>query len=155
MRTTRIQRDGFSLLEVILAFTILTGSMVVLGELARLGLQNARIARDTAQAQLLCESKLAELTAGLLPVESVSDAEFEEIVGNGVITWLYSIDVQPAMLAGGTVEGMSAVEVTVVQDLDENKRPVHFSLIRWMPDPVDEMAVESAAESAESELGAF
>ncbi|MEE8452588.1 MAG: prepilin-type N-terminal cleavage/methylation domain-containing protein [Thermoguttaceae bacterium] len=141
MKTTRVQRDGFSLMEVILALAILTGSLAVLGELARLGLQNARIARDTAQAQLLCESKLAEVTAGLLPAMSVSDTEFEEVVGDGSIVWLYSIDVQPTEVAG-----MSAVEVTVVQEMDENKRPVHFSLVRWMPDPVDETLMETEME---------
>jgi len=144
VRNTRIQRDGFSLLEVILALAILTGSIAVLGELARLGLRNAQIARDTAQAQLLCESKLAEVTAGLLPVESVSGAEFEEVVGDGSIAWIYSIDVQLT-----EIEGMSAVEVTVVQDMDDNKRPVHFSLIRWMPDPVEEVATEPEMEGME------
>ena len=146
MKATRIQRGGFSLMEVILALAILTGSLAVLGELARLGLQNARIARDTAQAQLLCESKMAEVTAGILPLQSASSAEFEDIVGDGTIGWLYSVDVQAT-----DIEGMSSVQVTVVQDMDESKRPVQFSLVRWMPDPVDETAMEEDMEGMESE----
>ena len=151
MKTTRMQRDGFSLLEVILALAILTGAIAVLGELARLGLRNAQIARDTAQAQLLCESKLAELTAGLLPVEPVSGAQFEEVVGDGTVAWVYSIDVQPAQSEGSRIEGMSAVEVTVVQKIDKIKGPIHFSLIRWMPDPVEEESTESEIEGMEGE----
>ena len=136
-----MKRGGFSLLEVILALAILAGSMAVLGELARLGLQNAQIARDTAQAQLLCESKLAEITAGITPMQAVSDAEFEEPVGDGTMKWLFSIDVQQT-----NCQGMSAVRVTVVQDLPEKKRPVDFSLVRWMLDPEVE-----AEESTETE----
>ena len=72
IRTTR----GFSLLEVILALGILVGAMAVLGELARHGLDSARIARDSAMAQLLCESKLSEITAGLIRPEPVSNVPF-------------------------------------------------------------------------------
>ena len=137
-----MKRGGFSLLEVILALAILGGGLAVLGELARLGLRNAQIARETAQAQLLCESKLAEITAGITPLQGVSGVEFEEPLGNGTMKWLYSIDVQQT-----DCEGMSAVRVTVVQDLPEEKRPVDFSLVRWMQDDPE---VE-AAESTETE----
>jgi len=146
MKTARTRHKGFSLLEVILALAILTGAITVLGELARLGLLNARTARDTAQAQLLCESKLAELTAGLTPVESVSDVPFEEPVGDGMVEWLYSIDVQPT-----EIEGMSAVTVTVGPDIEAKKKPIHFSLTRWIADEVEEEATEPAAEGMPSE----
>ena len=140
-----MKRDGFLLLEVILALAILTGAMAVLGELARLGLLNARIARDTTQAQLLCESKLAELTARITPAQTVSDAKFEEPVGDGSIDWIYSIDLEATDL-----EGLVAVRVTVMQDMAENQRPVQFSLVRWMPDPDVELSSESETEAAEN-----
>ena len=54
-------RGGFSLLEVILALAILIGILAVLSELVGLGVRNARVARAMTQAQLLCESKLAEI----------------------------------------------------------------------------------------------
>src|SRR5687767_7391349 len=54
-------RAAFSLLEVILALTILVGAIVVLGELVRLGTMTAAGARDLTQAQLLCESKMSEI----------------------------------------------------------------------------------------------
>ena len=50
---------------MILALTILAGAMAVLGEVSRLALRNADGARDLARAQLLAESKLAEIQAGI------------------------------------------------------------------------------------------
>ena len=69
--------DGFSILEVILALAILGGSIAVLGELASRGLHNAQVAADLAHAQLLCESKLAEITAGITFPDPVQNARFD------------------------------------------------------------------------------
>jgi len=138
-RRRKESRHGFSLLEVILALAILTGAIVTLGEVARMAIQNAQIARDATQAQLLCESKLAEITAGITPPDPVSNAELESsvgdesvsgILGEGEIGWLYSISVDYT-----DEPGIVAVCVTVAQDLPPEKRPVQFSLVRWMPDP--------------------
>ena len=57
---------AFSLLEVILALAILAGAVAVFSELSRGALENAGTARDLARAELLCESKLAEIAAGLI-----------------------------------------------------------------------------------------
>ena len=43
------KRSGFTLLEVILAMTILAGAMAVLGEVGRLALKNASAAKDLAR----------------------------------------------------------------------------------------------------------
>ncbi len=138
---------GFSLLEVILAIAILAGAIAVLGEVARLGMRNASRARDLAQAQLLCESKLAEILAGIEPAESVEGVSFETGLSP---EWLYSIEtavVDPA--------GLLEVRVTVEQDLPPEKQPVRCALVRWMVDPavivsedVAASAEEAAAESA-------
>ena len=62
-------RRGFSLLEVLLASSILLGCVIVLGHLAYLGRRNARAALDSSTAQILCESKMGELLAGIAPLE--------------------------------------------------------------------------------------
>ena len=135
---------GFSLLEVVLALAILTGAIAVLGEVVRTGVRNAQIARDQTQAQLLCESKLAEITAGIIPAESVQGAMFEtNPVDDGEIPWLYSIE-----LGAIDQEGLVAVRVTVAQDLRPELRPVEFSLTRWMVDPGVVFEEESFTESA-------
>ena len=137
---------GFSLLEVILALAILAGAIAVLGELSRLGMDSARIARDGTYAQLLCESKLAEITAGLARCEPEQEIPFGTVADRGEPDWLYSIDVTPV-----DEQGLVEVRVTVTQDLPLEKRPVEFSLVRWMVDPSVESS-DAVTEEAGSEV---
>jgi len=125
-----MRRAGFSLLEVILAVAILAGAVAVLGELARLGIRNARIARDMTEAQLRCESLLAEISAGIALPEPIAGAPFAIDDPNATPGWLYTIE-----LATIDQEGLMAVRVTVHQDLPKRKRPVRFALTRWILDP--------------------
>jgi len=118
-------RAAFSLLEVLLATGILLGAIAVLGELARLGRLNALAARDQTQAQLLCESKLSEILAGAESAEPHSDQPLTEAPG-----WLFRVEREPL-----EHEGLTSLRVTVAQDLPEAKRPVRFSLVRWMREP--------------------
>ena len=144
LRTARRNRGcgAFSLLEVVLALAILVGALAVLGELVSLGTRNAQRARDLTQAQLLCESKLAEITSGISPAEPVQRATFEYDP-----EWLYSIEFEQA-----GQEGLVAVRVTVVQDLPAEKRPAEFSLVRWIHDAGVELPEQTdAAEPAEEE----
>jgi len=140
---------------VILSLAILTGAIAALGEAARLAIRNARIARDVTQAQLLCESKLAEITAGILQPDPVARVPFERdfaegelggTAGDDEIPWLYSIDVEEV-----EEEGLVAVRVTVVQDLPEEKAPAKCELVRWMLDPDVEIFESSTGEEAGSE----
>ncbi len=129
-----MRKAGFSLLEVILALAILAGSIAVLGESSRLALKNAQVARDLAHAQLLCESKLAEITTGITAAETVSNTAFDATTTASLDpsepAWMYSIETQPT-----DEEGLIAVRVTVTRNLPAEKHPVTFSLVRWMPDP--------------------
>jgi prepilin-type N-terminal cleavage/methylation domain-containing protein len=125
----RCQRRGFSLLEVVLALAILVGAIAVLGELVRLGTTNASSARELTQAQLLCESKMAEIAAGLILPEAVQSVPCEYNP-----EFLYSIDLQPTEMPG-----LVALQVTVFQDLPASHRPVEFSLVRWIQDPLLEL----------------
>lgn len=144
-------RSGYSLLEVILATAILLGSVVVLGELASIGRKHVNSAEKLAAAQLVCETKLNEILAGLSPLESVAETPVEstdfaprgeladdalassEILASETLEaapqWLYSVDVQPL-----DWPGLVALKVTVTEDV-EIKRPAHFSIVRWVRDP--------------------
>lgn len=130
------KRGGFSLLEVILAMAILAGSIAVLGEAIRLGMRNAQITCDMTQAQLLCASKLDEISSGLALVAAVPSAEFDCVVGDGQTIWLYSISLEATL-----EEGLDVVCVTVTQD--NVPEPVTFSLYRWVPNAGAEIAAES------------
>lgn len=143
--SSRIPPAGFSLLEIILALAILAGAIAVLSEVSRLGLQNARFAQDMARAQSLCEGKLAEITAGLLPAESAEDVPFEDELDPSLSEWLYSIEVNPAV-----EEGLLEVRVTVTKDAPSEMRPVRVSLVRWMIDPSVDFSLETTEEGSES-----
>lgn len=132
---------GFSLLEVILALAILGGAVAVLGEAARLALRNAEFTRDMARAQLLCESKLSEIVAGIASAEPVQRAILEKAADPGEPAWLYSIEKTSL-----DDDGLSSICVTVARDLPMEKHPVSFSLVRWIADT-------SAMDSETSDSG--
>ncbi|MEZ6073786.1 MAG: hypothetical protein R3C10_26785 [Pirellulales bacterium] len=118
---------GFTLLEVMLASTILLGAVIVLGELAHLGIRNAAAARDLTTAEFLCRGTMNEITSGILPADEVESAVVTSAPG-----WVYSVEVVPLEHAG-----LSSLRVTVAQDLPEEKRPITFSLFRWVPAELD------------------
>jgi hypothetical protein len=122
---------------VILALAILAGTIAILGELVSLGVRNARAARDMTQAELLAESKMAEIAAGIMATEAVQGAPCETDPDN----WLYSIAVEPTEM-----EGLLSVTVTVTQNVPN--RPAEFSLVRWMRDPEAIATAESNAAAA-------
>ena len=128
---------AFTLMEVILSLAILTGAIAVLGELARIGLDNADYTHKLTTAQLLCETKMAEITSEITLPDPVSGVSFEsEMTGETASmidpdepTWLYSIESDLI-----DENGLLQITVTVYQDLPEEKRPVTCSLVRWMVD---------------------
>ena len=115
---------GLTLLEVILALTILALSMVAIGELIRIGTHNARDAQDLTQAQILCESKLSEIVAGVTPYEPVIRASMPLDPD-----WYYSVQLEPTEEAG-----VMTLAVTVETHIERNQ-PVAYTLVRWVPDP--------------------
>lgn len=132
----RRQRRAFSLLEVILALAILVAALAVIGELNDLGLRSARQASALTEAQLLCDGKLAEIAAGVVPAVAAGPVPLETDPA-----WLYIVGVTPLL-----DEGLIAVQVTVMENLSPEKRPAEFTLVRWMVDPTV-AATEAALEA--------
>ena len=125
LRARRPSRRGLSLLEVILALTILALALTVLGDLVSLGTRSAASARDLTRAQLLCESKLAELTSGVVAIAPLQQVELEMDPD-----WLYTVDVQPVASSG-----LVALTITVEQHVESRRHAAMYSLTRWIPDP--------------------
>lgn len=146
-------RGGFSLLEVILAIGILAGASVLTGSIIRQGLQNTAAARDLTKAQIYCQSKLAEIAAGIEAAGPASDIPLDK---EG--KWVCSITTEPV----GDYS-LLAVTVTVNRVDKTGPRQVSYSLTQWIVDPESETATESgdasetstdsAASSASSSAG--
>lgn len=117
-------RGGFSLLEVLLATGILAGCLIVLAELAAIGRQHADDAQKLTTAQAICQTKLSEILAGLVPAEPIEEQEVEGEPG-----WLVSIDAAPL-----AQRGLLALRVTVTENV-QDRPPRQVSVVRWLPDP--------------------
>jgi Tfp pilus assembly protein PilV len=126
------KRAGFSLMEVLLATAILLGSILVLMELAGIGRYYIRSVEHLSEAQLLCQSKLNELLAGLAPLEEVQDRPVPDHAD-----WEYSVEIRPV---SGLEVSLLRVTVTEVRRSNEatqelRGRPKTFTLSRWIPNP--------------------
>lgn len=129
------RRNGLTLLETILAMTILGVSMAVVGELVRLGARHASAARELTTAQLLCESTLQEIAAGAIAAASTGEQPCESDP-----EWVYSVTT-----AAVDQPGVIAVEVTVKRAEAFSDRPVSVTLIRWIADPEATSGEEGAS----------
>ena len=156
------RKRGMTLLEIMLALGVLAGSLAIIANLSRLSTNNAISARDTTQAQFLCESIMSRLMSGMIEFESVFDEpvydpvlDFDE-VGTSYSTsfgtehkWVYSIEIN-------TLDDYGLLEVIVLveQHLPNSARePASCRLVRWMLDKAmaKEMLESEAAEASSSE----
>jgi type II secretory pathway pseudopilin PulG len=118
---------GFSLLEVILSLAILAGALAALGEVMRLGDQNAAAAADKSRAAMLAESVIAEMLVGARPVASVGATSLPL---EDDPPWTASIEV-----VATEYQELVAVRVTIAQQLPAEQEPAQCALVRWMPNP--------------------
>ncbi|MGA2066387.1 MAG: prepilin-type N-terminal cleavage/methylation domain-containing protein [Thermoguttaceae bacterium] len=141
-------RPGYSLLEVILALAILSGALAALGEVARHTMQNVTVDRVLTRAEMLCESKLAEIVSGLTPPDPAQGTLVDDGQELGDPGWQYTLEVDPI-----DSQGLVAVRITVQQDLPAERHPVEFSLVRWITTPDALASLSSANNSSSSNAG--
>lgn len=84
----RSSRSGLTILEVLLSLGLFLGALAALSQLWYGGVRASVQARLSTQAILRCESKLNEAVAGVIPLQSTSDAPFEDDP-----TWTWSLQV--------------------------------------------------------------
>ena len=130
-------------MEVILSLAILGGSVVVIGEMARSAFQNAHIARDTVQAELLAESILAKVMLGIIKLEPVFDLpvglnttnQLDIVADTHADLWLYSLEVVEIDVLydvdDNEIGYLVEIAATVRRNLPEERRPVACRLVRW------------------------
>ena len=140
--TAPLKHTGMTILEVILSLALLGGTVAVIGEMARISFQNARIARNLIQAELLAESILAKVRLGIIEMTPEFDVpvgaghtnqtdiiQDTHAVSEGNITdarWFYSIEVIDI------TDYLAEIAVTVRQNVSETPQPVVCRLVRWL-----------------------
>jgi general secretion pathway protein I len=126
MKQTRLNcHQGLTLLEVIVSIAILGAAMALIANVIYVGSRSAGRVRWSSEAQLLGDSKMAELSAGIVPLQSAGLSVLPENP-----RWSWSVDVGAAQ-----INGLLMATVTV-QPTDGGADPrQRFTLTRWLPDP--------------------
>jgi len=136
------QRQGLTLLEVILALAIFVGSLAVITKLVELGVRASHYAQLQTRAVMLAESKMGEIVAGILPLDSASGDTFPEDPA-----WQWQVSV-----SDGPVDGLRWVSLAVFPastgELARNRDRVEYVLSRWLLDPSYSADLDLAASGS-------
>lgn len=124
-RVGRSGRDGLTLLEILLSVAIFFGALAVLSQLAWNGTRSAVQARLKTQAIIRCEAKLAEVIAGIEPMQPKSNVPFPDNAH-----WSWSLVVSET-----TFPELLQLDVTVSHTGNSRLANVSFTLRRWTRDP--------------------
>lgn len=126
-RNERRVRAGLSLLEVVLALTILAVATALLAQVSTRATNNGLMAQRLAVAQMLSESKMSEVLAGAIPLTSSSWTQITDSGRRG--TWYYQIQTVTAQRPN-----MIGVRLSVTDQPDATNSELFF-IVRWMIDP--------------------
>lgn len=121
------QRSGLTLLEVLVSVAIFLGSLAAILQILSIGKRAEMMTRLQTEAVMRCESKMAEVVAGVQELVAVTDQDFTDSDGSGV--WQWSLD--PA--ESGT-SGLLQVTVSV-RYVVGGEAVAGTSLSRYMRDP--------------------
>jgi general secretion pathway protein I len=119
-------RRGITLYEVVIALVIFSGAMAAISEGVSTGVRAALQSRLQSQAILLCESKMGEVMAGVVPHSTTGETSFTEAQLQG---WTWALNVKP-----GPQTGLMAVQVDVTYKLAGDSVDASFSLQRLVRD---------------------
>ena len=140
-----LARSGLTLLEVLVSLSIFVAAFAGISQLFTIGSRAAIQASLETQAVLRCESKLAEVVAGVESLEAADGTAFEDDP-----RWVWSLAVDPPP-DSAPVELMQ-VTVTVAFVPDDENAAMEFSLVRFLRDP--QVLVDAAEAAAEAEAEA-
>jgi general secretion pathway protein I len=129
-------RRGITLYEVVIALVIFAGAMAAISEGVSTGVRAALQSRLQSQAILLCESKMGEVIAGVVPRSSVGESAFTEPQLEG---WTWGLSVKP-----GPHTGLMLVQVDVAYRLAGESVDASFSMERLVRDPSAFVTSETA-----------
>lgn len=128
-RFRKKKRPGLSLLEVVLALAILAMTAALLSQLTRQATDNAMASQRQADAQILCESTMAEVLAGAIPMQSTdwTPIQFSTRPGN----WHYRLE-----SSATERPDMLGLRLGISDDPQKTTGQVElFYIVRWVIDP--------------------
>jgi hypothetical protein len=135
---SRCARRGLSLMEAMLSLAILGGALAAIGELIRLGARAAEEARDLTKAQLICDSIMGEVVAGIAKPTAATRQECPTDPG-----FVYTLQT-----ASASVPDLLHVKLTIERQADikiNNPRGLKYSIERMLPDPNSQTFLASYA----------
>jgi hypothetical protein len=128
-KANRRCRKGISLLEVVLSLAILAMSAGILAQISWTATDNGLIAHRLATAQILAESKMAEIVTGAIPLQgAVGWTPITDIVPSG--TWYYQLQTVTAVRPD-----MVGVRLSITDEAGMTENREMFFIVRWMIDP--------------------
>jgi general secretion pathway protein I len=123
------RRSGLSLLEVVLALTILAMSAGILASITRNAVDNGLMGHRLATAQILAESKMAEVVTGAIPIQGGTGwTMITDPVPGG--TWYYQVE---TTVAG--IPDMVGIRLAITDEIALAENAELFYVARWMIDP--------------------
>lgn len=139
-----IARRGLSLLEVMLALSILGVATAILAQVMRQASDSGLRARRLTQAQLLCESKMSEAVLGAVSLQSGGQwTPIATLTG----TWYYSVATvgteQTSMIG-------ILVQVTDAEGMQSQPNRPLARLVQWIIDPSLQLDTKSTDEEEEA-----
>lgn len=120
---TSRSRNGFTLLEVLVAFAVLTVTLGVLLNIFSLAIRTTQTVQDQQKAVLLAESKLAELDAGLTLRPGMERGDFDQR-----FEWETRVEEFDSRALLDNQSMLIPYRLSVVVNWDENRRFELFTL---------------------------
>lgn len=133
-------RSGLSLLEVLVALTIFLVALIGIGRIITISGERSLDVHQQGEAAQLCQAKLAEVIAGVVPLSSQGETTIEEAPD-----WLWSLECDSE-----NVPGVWNVRVRVYRTRVDGSR-VECALSQLVLDPAQRgnlSATTSAASGA-------
>ena len=121
-----MKRSGYTLIEVLVATTVLALGLAAIFGLTRSALRTSADAADLADVQLACQTELNELMARQTPIKSVGPKDID-----GLSDWKMTVAVYPAPKPRLYTVHVSAQKYS---PLDNVPYGTLFQLLRWVPE---------------------
>ena len=134
----RTNRNGLSLLEVLISVAIFLASLTAIMQLLATGQRSETAARLKTEATLRCESKMAEIVSGIEEAVSSDGNKFtDDEIGN----WQWSVNATT-----GSATDLLMITVTVEHLPGGDTPNAAFTLTRYMRDP--QLFIDAALSEA-------